>query len=336
MTKEFSERQIISRIRKKAAVTANDLIKGIGDDCSVFGRPDQGPWLVSTDMLVDNVHFDRSWHDPRLLGRKCVAVNLSDIAAMGGVPRFLLISVSLPRELSSQWITEWFDGVMEILAEYDCLLIGGDTVTGEELNFSITVIGTQLPEGTLYRTGAREGDSVYVSGPLGSAAAGLQLFTLMEEKGVVLQKDAWQEVLSAHLDPIPQIELGQLLCRSGHVSSMQDISDGIATDLSHICRESDVKAVIYEEKLPCLPLLDTVCTKYSLEKLDLLLKGGEDYQLVFTVKKGYEEKIEALVKDHFHIDLSPIGVISYGKGVFLQTSRGQEKEISFLGYEHGL
>ncbi len=333
---EYTERQLINRIREYAGATADDLIRGIGDDCSVFGKPGQGPWLVSTDMLVDSVHFDRSWHDPRLLGRKCVAVNLSDIAAMGGDPRFLLVSVSVPGGFSPEWLTTWFEGVMEILAEYNCLLIGGDTVTGKELTFSITVIGTQLPEGVLYRSGAKEGDSVYVSGRLGSSAAGLALLKKIQQDEIQTKRDVWDELFNAHLNPVPQVELGKLLCKSGFVTAMQDISDGLSTDLSHICHESEVGAVIYEEKLPSLPLLDPLCKEYAMEQRDLVLKGGEDYQLVFTIQEGREKEVENLVAQHLQVPISPIGEICSGQGVVLQSIGGGAIDITFLGYEHSL
>lgn len=183
MAGKITEREIIKKIRENAVISADGLVRGIGDDCSVFGEPGAS-WLVSTDMLVDSVHFDRSWHEPHLLGRKSVAVNLSDIAAMGGAPKFMLISMSLPAGIGDAWILSWFEGVTEILEEHDCLLIGGDTVSGGELSFSLTVLGTQLPEGPIYRSGAREGESVYVSGALGSSAAGLALLRKIQQRKI--------------------------------------------------------------------------------------------------------------------------------------------------------
>ncbi len=336
MGQTLTERDLIKRIRKKVISSNEYLVKGIGDDCSVFGTPGKGTWLISTDMLVDTIHFDRSWHEPYLLGRKSVAVNLSDIAAMGGTPRFILISVSLPPEITDDWILSWFDGVLDILDEYDCVLIGGDTVSGKELTFSITVMGTQLPDGPLYRTGAQPGDSIYVSGVLGSSAAGLEFFKVMKSQEIAVKENAWKELATAHLNPVPQVELGKILCKSSYVTAMLDISDGLATDLGHICNENELRADIDEQMLPHLPVLDSFCSTFSLNKRDLLLKGGEDYQLVFTVKKGCETKLETLVKSQSKEKIHHIGTLQDGNGVFLQTIQGKSEEITFSGFEHTL
>jgi thiamine-monophosphate kinase len=331
----LSERSLIEHIRKNVASSSvvNGLIKGIGDDCSVFGKSPTGSWLVSTDMLVDRVHFNRKWHPPRLLGRKSIAVNLSDIAAMGGVPRFFLLSVSLPPRMSSEWLFQWLDGVSSMLSEYDCVLIGGDTVTGKEMNISVTVLGEQHPAGVLYRTGAEEGDTIYVSGPLGSSAAGLEI--LKKNDGDTSHiKNAWEILVKAHLDPIPQVHLGQVLCASGCISAMQDISDGLATDLSHICKESGVRAIIQEQRLPSFPVLDEACETLQLRRLDCILRGGEDYQLVFCVKKGNEKIVEEYVKKSGDFVIYQVGAIEKGHGVFLEDEKGDRQEVTFQGYEH--
>ncbi len=332
----LTERQLIKSIRKQSLQTTEDLVRGIGDDCSVFGKLKETAWLISTDMLVDTIHFDRAWHDPKRLGRKCIAVNLSDIAAMGGVPRFLLISISVPDGFSFKWLDEWFEGVREILAEYDCLLIGGDTVTGKELNISITVLGNQSCDRILYRNGAKKGDIVYVSGELGSSAAGLWLFQNNKRLHLDICEDEYTEMCSAHLNPVPQVELGKLLCRSGCVSAMQDISDGLATDLSHICQESEVRALIHENKLPCLPELEILCKNQNIKRNDLILKGGEDYQLVFTVYEDRCKELEDLIEQHLDISITAIGKISEGRGVLLETIESEKVDITFQGYEHGL
>jgi thiamine-monophosphate kinase len=331
----LSERNLIEHIRKNAATSSvNGLIKGIGDDCSVFGKSATGAWLVSTDMLVDGVHFNRKWHPPRLLGRKSIAVNLSDIAAMGGIPRFFLLSVSLPPQLSPEWLFQWLDGVSAMLSEYDCALIGGDTVTGKEMNISVTVLGEQHPSGVIYRTGAGEGDTVYVSGPLGSSAAGLEILKKTGGWDAARIQHTWEVLINSHLDPIPQVRLGQVLCASGCVSAMQDISDGLATDLSHICKESGVSAVIREQRLPSLPVLDEVCQTLQLRRLDCILRGGEDYQLVFCVRRGSEKDLEEYVKKSGDFAIYPIGTIEKGQGVFLEGENGDRSEITFQGYEH--
>jgi thiamine-monophosphate kinase len=330
----LSERNLIEHIRRIATrASSPGLIKGIGDDCAVLGIPASGAWLISADVLVDGIHFNRAWHPPRLLGRKSIAVNLSDIAAMGGVPRFFLLSLSLPSSLSSDWLMQWMDGVREILAEYDCVLIGGDTVSSRELNISVTVIGEKNPSGIVYRNEARPGDTICVSGPLGLSAAGLEIL----KKSAAQNKpfdETWKILVDAHLDPTPQIRLGQALCKSGFVSAMQDISDGLATDLSHICKESGVGAVIHENRLPGFSLLEQACAAFNLSKRDCMLRGGEDYQLVFTIWQGRDKDLEKFLIQSGNHEVFPIGSIVAGEGVYLEDSTGYRREITFQGYEH--
>ncbi|MFH2124793.1 MAG: thiamine-phosphate kinase [Pseudomonadota bacterium] len=331
----LSERALIRLIREQSAVSAPDLIQGIGDDCAVFGSPEAGQWLITTDTLVDHVHFDRHWHPAELLGRKSIAVNLSDIAAMGGRPRFVLLSLCLPSSLASDWLQSWLSGVSAILAEYGCVLIGGDTVSGRELVISVTVIGEAVCNHILYRTGARPGDIVYVSGPLGSAAAGLALFQRAKKEGISLGRwPQWQALLDAHLNPTPQLELGRQLGLSGCVTSTQDISDGLATDLAHICHESGTGSILYEDRLPCLPSLDSAAIFLAQEKLDLMLKGGEDYQLLFTVPPDKEKELKGLLLSTPQQQIYPVGTIVEGQGVFLEKIDGTRSDITFQGYEH--
>jgi thiamine-monophosphate kinase len=328
---QLSERNLIQYIREKAGSSSPGLVKGIGDDCSVFGKTESTSWLISTDMLVDGVHFQKERHPAKLLGRKSIAVNLSDIAAMGGIPRYALVSMSLTEGLSPEWLYEWLDGVLEILSEYDCSLVGGDTVKGKELNISVTVIGEQNPSGCLYRNGAGAGDIVYISAPLGYSAIGLEILKKFDLKSI---DKKWEPFIQAHLDPLPQIHLGQIICESGHATAMQDISDGLATDLGHICKESGVGAVVYENLLPQDLLLDEACAGFGLQKNDCLLSGGEDYQLVFSVKSGCEKKLEEYVLQSGNFSIVPIGKVVEDLGVFLVEEGGKHQEITFHGYEH--
>lgn len=326
----WSERELISKIRQACDGVSNGLIRGIGDDCCEVAA--RGAWLISTDTLVDSIHFDRSWHPPRLLGRKAVAVNLSDIAAMGGKPRFVLLSLCLPEKLDAEWIGLWLDGALEILQEYDCLLIGGDTVSGRELVLTVTVLGEPVGEGAVYRSGAGPGDTVWVSGPLGSAGAGLELFALEKKQPGRFKLSGWQPLLDAHLNPIPCIGLGMELAKSGLVTAMQDISDGLATDLAHICEASGVGALIQAARLPFLPELRSAADVLGHSVEDLILRSGEDYQLVFTVRMGCEQELLSLMEKTGR-EVFRIGELRAGQGVFLQRG-SREEEISFQGYEH--
>ncbi len=323
----WSERRLIERIRQASESSDKGLLKSIGDDCcEVISH---GSFLISTDSLVDGIHFDRLFHPPHLLGRKSIAVNLSDIAAMGGKPRFILLSLCLPVDLEWEWITSWLDGVLEILEEFECVLIGGDTVKAKELVVTVTVLGEPVNTGAIYRNTAKEGDSVWVSGPLGSAGCGLMLLSHEQQQPGVIGLDSFGTLINAHLDPKPEIELGQKLAGSGMVTAMQDISDGLATDLAHICKASNVSAYIQAEQLPFLPELPEAATVLKAEVEDLLLRSGEDYQLVFTVKQGKEEDFMECIQG-----VVRVGAIRSGKGVFLERENGTIEDISYQGYEH--
>ncbi len=326
----WSERKLIDRIRKNAAKRSADVLLSIGDDCCELATG--AHTLLSTDTLVDSVHFDTSFHPPYLLGRKSIAVNLSDIAAMGAVPRFALLSLCLPKDLEQQWIDTWMDGALSMLQEFDCILVGGDTVTGQNLVFTVTVLGDPVAEGAIYRSGAAIGDSVWVSGCLGSAGAGFELLNVQKENAKEIEITIWKALCDAHLNPEPQIALGKKLARSKRVTAMQDISDGLATDLAHICYASKVAAKIDLSLLPRHKSLQGAADFLGMKLSDLMLRAGEDYQLVFTVRKG-EEKVFI---DHMASEkqlVSKIGEIIEGQGLFLQ--RGEIVEnISFQGYEH--
>ena len=326
----WSERRLIEKIRLASRKKRDGLLKGIGDDCCEVVFP--GSLLISTDTLVELVHFDISFHPPHLLGRKSIAVNLSDIAAMGGRPRFVLLSLCLPANIEWDWISSWLDGALEILREYNCVLIGGDTVKGKKLVLTVTILGEPVASGAVYRDGAREGDSVWVSGPLGSAGAGLELLKYNKVQPDALDLSNWKVLLNAHLNPVPCINMGMDLARNGLISAMQDISDGLATDLAHLCLASGVSAVIHAELLPFLPELSTAAEALDLSMEDLILRSGEDYQLVFTVKKGKEEEFIRLTSEKGR-DVWQIGEIRSGQGVILQNDKGSEN-ISFQGYEH--
>ena len=323
----WSERKLIDRIRKAAQHEHADVLLSIGDDCCELATT--AKTLLSTDTLVESVHFDTMFHPPFLLGRKSIAVNLSDIAAMGGTPRFVLLSLCLPPDLAQEWIGSWLDGALSMLQEFDCILVGGDTVQGKSLAFTITVLGVPQKEGALYRSGAAAGDSVWVTGVLGSSGAGLALLQRQQNPEA---NDSWASFYDAHLNPSPRVHLGQKLARSGCVTAMQDISDGLATDLAHLCRASQIMATVDFDQLPMYPSLPSVAAFLDMSLSELLLSAGEDYQLVFTVREGKERQLtDFLGPDREYI--TNIGKVTDGKGVFL-LKEGKHSEITFQGYEH--
>ncbi|OGR04292.1 MAG: thiamine-phosphate kinase [Deltaproteobacteria bacterium RIFOXYD12_FULL_50_9] len=328
----LSERELISRIRRQANRTDQGLVKGIGDDCAVLRNAENRLSLITTDALVESVHFDISWHPPFLLGRKTASVNISDIAAMGGIPRFVLLAMAVPAVVESEWLTGFLDGFLSVLDEQGAVLIGGDTVrsTGP-IVCSVTVLGEGDKDRILYRHSAQVGDLIWVSGTLGDAAAGLAMFSSIVRRPSALTE--WPELCKAHLDPTAEVELGLLLAVSGLVHAMMDISDGLATDLAHICEESRVGAQVFAEQIPISDQLVAASRELAVLPLDWALRGGEDYHLLFTASSTVGERLEKLVYEKMGKAIYCVGRIVEGNGVALFNS-GKSQEIAFGGFDH--
>ena len=328
-----SERECINRILQYVQNHDRDyLIKGIGDDCAVLSKDADNCLLLTTDTLAEGVHFDLAWHPPYLLGRKCASVNLSDIAAMGGLPRTCLLSVGFPGSVPS-WLDDFMKGFTSVLNEYHTLLVGGDTVKSQnDFIISVTVIGEGSRKKLCYRSGAKPGDLIWVSGSLGNAAAGLELCR-MGQCQIDEMSGKWQQLIKAHLDPEPQIDFGRVLSASGLVHSMMDISDGLATDLAHLCQESNVGAEIDQSFLPVDNILKGAAIELDMDPLDWILKGGEDYHLLFTTRDSDKQKLLQLVSEKFGREIFCLGRIIKEKGVFL-CSGDDRQEITYLGYDH--
>jgi thiamine-monophosphate kinase len=326
----LSEKEIISRIRESTRTQSGDLLLGIGDDCAVIRRGNGLVEVVTTDSLIENVHFDRDWHDPKLLGRKAAAVNLSDVAAMGARPRFALLSIGLPAKLQAEWLDGFVTGFMEILEEYGTDLIGGDTVSSREgVVVSVTAIGEVEEDKLLLRSGARCGDLVLVSGPLGNGAAGLDICRQSKED----LTGKWPNLVQAHLDPLPEVILGGLLAGSGMVSAMMDLSDGLATDLAHLCSESRVGAEVEAEAIPMSGGLRTAAEALGCDPMDWALSGGEDYKLLCTVNPDDEAALQKTLRNELGRELYRVGRIVDGSGVFLLEGE-ERRDISYKGYDH--
>ena len=327
----ISEIELIRRIKGQVLPADADLVKGIGDDCAVLASPGaESLTLVTTDTLVEGVHFDLSWHPPHLLGHKAVAVNVSDIAAMGGRPRFALLSLAAPAQAGLDLLDPLLQGFMAALARYRVTLIGGDTVRSEQgLVLSITLLGEVGRDQLIQRAGARPWDQVWVSGPLGQAAAGLTIC----RQGRSELSVSHAELVQAHLDPQPETALGAALAASGLVTSMIDLSDGLATDLAHICEESGVGAVVTAEALPISDSTREAARILGLDPLRLAIAGGEDYRLLFTAPLSAGHKLRELAHLATGGQLFRVGEIGGGQGVRLRC-KGRDTRIDFQGYDH--
>jgi thiamine-monophosphate kinase len=329
-----SESKIISRLRKRAGV--NDEVRlGIGDDAAVIKTTAGKDLIACCDLMVEGVHFRTEWTPPRLLGWKALAVNLSDVAAMGGVPKFAMMSIALPHKCSSAFIDELFLGVFELADASGVSIIGGDTSSSRDSLFiDISVIGECQSGNAVTRRGAKVGDRIYVSGSLGASALGLSLledgFRLEDTQGV---SDSRRQAVLKHLAPEPQLELGRALGEAGLATAMIDISDGLSTDLWHILDESDVGATIHAAAMPVAEcVLSFAASAPGTDPFTLALNGGEEYELLFTVQSDNHERVMALAKT-LGATITVIGDIVAENGLHLERN-GRIESFQPLGYQH--
>lgn len=301
------------------------LIAGVGDDCAVV--EEEGQWLLlTTDAMIEGIHFELSYFSPAYLARKLAAINLSDIAAMGGRPKYALLTIGFPAPPQEDFVKAFFQALNERLAEFGAQLVGGDTVRSPSgLFLNLVLIGTTAPGKTIFRNRAKVGDLVFVSRPLGAASAGLEQL----QKGLFEPK----ALVEAHLDPTPEIELGSRLAEAGLPSAMMDISDGLAIDLARLCKASGVGAEIHEEKIPLMQ--EIYQTKLSRPALWYALAGGEDFALLFTLPPEREKDLWTLFSS---LGRKPfkIGHIipETNNVVYLLHQDGAKEEISSLGFDH--
>jgi thiamine-monophosphate kinase len=255
------------------------VVLGIGDDCAVLETGGEDYLLWTVDTLLEGVHFDLGYTSLRQLGRKSLAVNLSDIAAMGGIPQYALLSLGWPPNRDLAQALHIGQGLSEVAREFQTALIGGDTVASPGgVAVTVAVLG-RVPKGELLtRTGARVGDGIYVTGPLGESAAGLEVLRRRPSLPAALTSP----LTEAHLDPTPQVAAGRLLAEHHLATALIDLSDGVASDLGHLCRLSGVGARLQEAAVPVSPEVRAVAAALGLDPVTLALAGGEDYELLFT------------------------------------------------------
>ena len=300
--------QIGRRIRPGAAVPV-----GIGDDCAVLRLPAGHELLVTTDFTLEGVHFRREWHPPEVVGWRCMTRGLSDIAAMGGEPRAAFLSLALERGTPQRWVNRFLSGLLEAAAEFRVTLAGGDTAQAPNGILADIVLVGSVPRGkAVLRSGARPGEGIYVTGELGGSAAAL---THLRE-GKVRAADYYR-----HFHPTARIAVGQRLRRLA--SAMIDISDGLSTDLEHICEESGVGAQIETAIIPRA----RVGRPEKQVSLDLALHGGEDYELLFTSAKEIPAKVAG-------VRVTRIGRITRGHAMELIEGDGHRRRLVARGWEH--
>ena len=308
------EKALIERIRKRAD-HSRGLVAGIGDDCAVLRLPAGHGMLLTTDFTLENVHFRREWHPPEIVGRRCITRGLSDIAAMGGEPQAVFLSLALDRKTPQRWVDRFLDGLLEAAREFSVPLAGGDTAqSAGGIQADIIVVGS-VPRGkAVLRSGARPGDAIYVTGELGGSAAAIAGL----RKGKVRAQD-----YERHFHPTARIDIGQWLRRRGVVSAMIDISDGLSTDLFHLCEESGVGAAIEARAIPGA----VVGRPPRYVPVDLALHGGEDYELLFSSPHKIPQRIAG-------VRVTRIGRITKQHGMTILSDDGKPRKLAAKGWQH--
>jgi len=332
---EIGEFGLINRISKDTIINPKNILLGIGDDCAAYYVSSDKIVLTTCDMLVENIHFTLSTCSPRQLGRKAMAVNISDIAAMGGIPRNALLSLGTSSDTSVEFIEQLADGIKEEARLFEVNVIGGDTVCSPlGLVINITLIGEVEPDLIVKRSAARPGDLIIVTGGLGGSAAGLILL-LEENKYSSVPLNIAEKVKSAHLSPVPRVKEGRIIARKKLATAMIDISDGLASDLTRICEASAVGAKVYASEVPILSAAKEVGELIKRNPLDLALYGGEDYELLFTISPEKAGDNIKLLKKELDTEISVIGEIrEKQEGIKLEDLQGRVVDLQPKGYNH--
>ncbi len=324
---------VVELFQKTAGPVTGANTLGIGDDCAVLSRDDPAEYLLlTTDALVERVHFLRDQISARQLGYKSLAVSLSDIAAMGGIPEAAFLSLGLTRDIKKSWIEAFSDGFLECANEFGAQLMGGDTVASkQDIFINVSVTGKCKSNEPIRRDGAKAGDIIYLGRPTGDSAAGLYLLS-HETPG--LQERDKGKLLAAHLTPEPQLGLGQLLCRENLASAMIDISDGLLQDLDHVCKASGLGAHLDSEDIPISPQLKSLGALEDYSPLDWALSGGEDYCLLFCVHRDLATSTETMCKKELGIRIHRIGTMLHGQTGIRLLKDGRSMEPGKTGYDH--
>lgn len=324
---DIGEFGLIASIRNWMGNPRSEVIRGIGDDVAVI-EMGKKTLLLTTDILIEDIHFERSWTDPYRLGKKSLAVNLSDMAAMGGIPKYFLITLGLPKTLPYSFVSLLYRGLKEMARRYQVDLVGGDTSLSQKITINICLIGEGRKENLLFRNGAKVGDDLYVSGTLGDAALGLKI---LQNKN---RSRKPKGLIEKHLSPTPRIELGQALGRKQIASAMIDVSDGLLSDTLHIIEESKVGAKIWEDRLPLSNLYRRWISAYSKDPYQMALNGGEDYELLFTASPRWNVAIQSLSRS-LNLSITPVGKILPPEEGFQLIGRGGKRvALNRLGFDH--
>ena len=314
----LAEKALIAHIRRLAGV-GRSVVAGIGDDAAILRLPAGHEALVTTDFSLEGIHFRRNWHPAESVGHRCLTRGLSDIAAMGGEPVAAFLSLALPRKLPQAWVNGFMRGLLNLSKRVGVTLAGGDTAESPAGVLADIVVVGSVPRGkAILRSGAKPGDHIYVSGALGGSAAAV-------EQMIRTKRKLNPKYCSRHFFPEARLELGRILREKGLASAMIDTSDGLSTDLAHLCEESGVGAEIVAEAIP----LAAIGKPARVVEERFALHGGEDYEMLFTVRP--RKQVPAQIAG---VLLTEIGIVTRGRKVFLRNAKSVEYEFVAKGWEH--
>ncbi|MCJ7497026.1 MAG: thiamine-phosphate kinase [candidate division Zixibacteria bacterium] len=327
---KIGEFGLIDLIRKKIYTKNKRVVLNIGDDAAVLRGSKNKLLVFTTDTLMEKVHFDLKYCSYRDVGWKSIAANLSDIAAMGGIPLAGIISLGVSSRTKVEDILKLYSGLKTLSSRFKCPVVGGgDIFSSKSLVITISLLGEVEKNLFKTRSGAKVGDLICVTGDLGEAEAGLR-FLKKSSKNKIQFNDS---ITKKHLNPYPRIEESRLLVKNLKVTSMIDISDGLSSDLYHICEESNKGALIYAEKIPISQKTKRVCKSLNISPLSLALSSGEEYELLFTLSPEEQEKLRKITQGKFKV--SSIGEIKRKEeGVKIKEKDGEIKDLKKTGYTH--
>jgi len=312
---EIGEIELINKINKNTKLFSKDIIKGIGDDTAVLKFDKKHYLLLTTDTLVEDDHFNLSWFTAEQVGNKAIESNVSDIASMGGFPKYALISLTIPKNTNINFVDKLYKGINKNCKKYKISIIGGNVSNGKSIVINVVLIGLVEKKNLCLRSNAKVNDLILVTGYLGASRAGLQLLR-HHKKG---------NSINYYLNPSSRLNIGRLL--SNFVNAMEDVSDGLSSEVLNICSESKTGAVIYKEKIPINKNTINDAKKVKKSAYDYALFGGEDFELVFTIPKN---KLKLLKREK--IKYFVVGkILSKNNGICL-LDKGKKKKLDY-GYD---
>ena len=329
--KDIGEFGFIEKISQGCLIRPDNIIQAIGDDAAAFYTDSGLVSLVTTDLLVERVHFLRDATDGFNLGYKSLAVNLSDIAAMGGTAKEAFVSIAIPEDCSTDFLEDIYHGIKNLAGQFDVNILGGDTTSSIiDLIINISVMGIVPKEGLLLRKNAQRGDIIFSTGFLGDSRAGLHMIL----NSISPDSKELKELFRSHILPKPFLHEGRFLSAQNGVHAAIDVSDGLSSDIGHIAKESNVGVRLFAEKIPVSGNLTFFCNRFDINPVEFALAGGEDYTLLCTVSPDHADDVSENYLKTFNHPLYPIGKITGPGKMDIIDSSGRAKGFKPKGWDH--